>query len=98
MNYQIEFLAPASQELEEAFLWYEQKKENLGVELIEELEYYLQLISENPFYFEANPEKENLRKVPLVRFPYIIIYWVDENLKAIFIDAVFHSKRKPKKY
>lgn len=62
MNYQIEFLAPASQELEEAFLWYEQKKENLGVELIEELEYYLQLISENPFYFEANPEKENLKK------------------------------------
>ena len=40
MNYQIEFLAPASQELEEAFLWYEQKKENLGLELIEELEYY----------------------------------------------------------
>ena len=98
MNYQIEFLAPASQELEEAFLWYEQKKENLGVELIEELEYYLQLISENPFYFEAKPEKENLRKVPLVRFLYIIIYWVDENVKTIFIDAVFHSKRKPKKY
>jgi plasmid stabilization system protein ParE len=72
------------------------KKENLGVELIEELEYYLHLISENPFYFEVNPEKENLRKVPLVRFPYIIIYWVDENLKTIFIDAVFHSKRKPK--
>ncbi len=62
MNYQIEFLAPASQELEEAFLWYEQKKENLGVELIEELEYYLQLISENPFYFEVNPEKEKFKK------------------------------------
>ena len=98
LNYQIEFLAPASIELEDAFLWYEQKKENLGVEFIEELEYYLRLISENPFYFEANQEKENLRKVPLIRFPYIIIHWIDENSKTIFIDAVFHSKRKPKKY
>lgn len=98
MNYQIEFLAPASQELEEAFLWYEAKKENLGLEFLEELEFYLNLISENPKYFEANKSKANLRKVPLVRFPYIIIYWVDENLKTIFIDAVFHSKRKPKKY
>lgn len=98
MSYQIEFLAPASQELEEAFLWYEKKKENLGVELIEELEYYLQLISENPLYFEANPEKENLRKVPLSRFPYIVFYWVDENSKTIYFDALFHAKKKPKKY
>ena len=98
MNFTIEFLAPASQELEDAFLWYEEKKENLGVEMVEELEHYLNLIAENPFFFEANSGKENLRKVPLVRFPYIIFYWVEENSKTIYIDAIFHAKRKPKKY
>lgn len=98
MNFKIEFLAPASQELEDTFLWYEEKREKLGSELIDEIEIYLNLISENPFYFEANNEKENLRKVPLVRFPYIIFYWVEENSKTVYIDAVFHAKRKPKKY
>lgn len=98
MNFIIEFLTPASQELEDAFLWYEEKKENLGVEMMEELDYYLNLIAENPFFFEVNSEKENLRKVPLVRFPYIIFYWVEENSKTIYIDAIFHAKRKPKKY
>ena len=68
MNYQIEFLAPASQELEEAFLWYEQKKENLGVELIEELEYYLQLIYPRITGSKAVFIKNILFKLILIKF------------------------------
>ena len=98
MSFTIQFLSVASEELEDALFWYEEKRENLEVEFMEELEYYLNLISENPFYFEGNSEKENLRKVPLSRFPYIVFYWVDENSKTIYFDALFHAKKKPKKY
>ena len=55
------------------------KKENLGVEFNRRIEYYLRLISENPFYFRVNPKKRI--QVPVGEISYIIIYWVDENVK-----------------
>jgi len=44
LNYKIVFLKPASKELEESFAWYENKKPDLGLEFIGEIEYYLNLI------------------------------------------------------
>ncbi|WP_312761628.1 type II toxin-antitoxin system RelE/ParE family toxin [Epilithonimonas sp.] len=96
MNYKIIFLKPASEELEESFYWYENKRLNLGLELIEEIEYYLNLIENNPLIFEKYNDKEDLRRIPLIRFPFLIIYWIEEREKIIYIDAIFHSKRKPK--
>ena len=96
MNYKIIFLKPASEELEESFYWYENKRLNLGLELIEEIEYYLNLIENNPLLFEKYNDKEDLRRIPLIRFPFLIIYWIEEREKIIYIDAIFHSKRKSK--
>lgn len=96
MSYKIVFLKPASTELEESFFWYENKKPDLGQEFIEEIEYYLNLIENNPFLFEKYSHKDDLRRIPLIRFPFLIIYWIAEQEKIIYIDAVFHSKRKPK--
>ncbi|TDX87164.1 type II toxin-antitoxin system RelE/ParE family toxin [Epilithonimonas xixisoli] len=96
MNYKIVFLKPASQELEDSFSWYEEKKNGLGHEFIEEIEYYLNLIENNPLLFEKHEDKADLRRIPLIRFPFLIIYWIAEQEKIIYIDAVFHSKRKPK--
>ena len=96
MSYKIIFLNPAAAELESAFSWYEEKKSGLGCEFLEEVEDYLKLIQDNPLLFEEQNNKSNLHKVPLVRFPYSIIYWMVEQEKIIYIDAVFHAKRKPK--
>ena len=96
MNYKIVFLKPASKELEESFAWYENKKPDLGLEFVVEIEYYLNLIENNPFLFEKYDDKDDLRRIPLIRFPFLIIYWIEEREKIIYIDAVFHSKRKPK--
>ena len=96
MNYKIIFLKPASEELEESFYWYENKRLNLGLELIEEIEYYLNLIENNPLLFEKYNDKEDLRRIPLIRFPFLLIYWIEVLEKIIYIDAIFHLKRKPK--
>ena len=63
LNYQIEFLASFTR-IRRGFSLVRTKKKNLGVELIERIRILFTITSENPFYFEANPEKENLRKVP----------------------------------
>ncbi|SFI48485.1 type II toxin-antitoxin system RelE/ParE family toxin [Halpernia frigidisoli] len=96
MNYEIEFLIPAAEEFEEAISWYEDKKIGLGFEFAHEIEEYLSLIENNPYLFEKHQDKYNLHKVPLVRFPYSIIYWIDDDKKIIYIDAILHAKRKPK--
>lgn len=96
MNYKIVFLKPASRELEDSFIWYEEKKNGLGHEFIDEIEYYLNLIENNPLLFEKYEDQADLRRIPLIRFPFLIIYWIAKQDKIIYIDAVFHSKRKPK--
>ena len=96
MSYEIIFLDPASEDLEDAFSWYESKRKDLGLELVIEIETYLELIKNNPYLFEEHKDKSNLHRVPLVRFPYLILYWIVEKEKIVYIDAVFHSKRKPK--
>ena len=63
MNYKIIFLKPASEELEESFYWYENKRLNLGLELIEEIEYYLNLIENNLNGYSFLLEELNLDKV-----------------------------------
>ena len=96
MSYEITFLQPAAEELESAVSWYEDKRSGLGFDFIEEVEEYLNLIQDNPYLFEKYKNRSNLHKVPLIRFPYSIIYWIAEQEKIVYIDAVFHSKRSPK--
>lgn len=96
MSYQIVFLKPASQELEDSYSWYENRKPGLGAEFLEEIEQYLQAIEQNPFLFQSYNDNMDLRRIPLSRFPFNIIYWVAEHEKIVYIDAVFHTKRKPK--
>ena len=96
MSYEIIFLQPAAEELEAAVSWYEDKKRGLGFDFMEEVEEYLNLIQDNPHLFQEHKNKSNLHKVPLIRFPYSIIYWIVEQEKVVYIDAVFHSKRNSK--
>lgn len=96
MSYEIIFLQPAAEELEAAVSWYEDKKRGLGFDFMEEVEEYLNLIQDNPHLFQKHQNKSNLHKVPLIRFPYSIIYWVAEQEKIVYIDAVFDSKRNSK--
>ena len=96
MIYEIIFLQPAAEELEAAVSWYEDKRSGLGFDFMEEVEEYLNLIQDNPYLFQEHKNRSNLHKVPLIRFPYSIIDWVEEQGKIVYIDAVFHSKRNSK--
>lgn len=60
IDLQIVFLKPASQELEDSFSWYEDRKPGLGQEFVEEIVYYLDLIKNNPFLFEKYEDKADL--------------------------------------
>jgi plasmid stabilization system protein ParE len=77
----------------EAALWYEEKREGLGSDLILCFEEGIEAIQRNPFFEERY---KNLRLYNIHRFPYQIIYYVENDL--ITIVAFFHARRDPKNW
>lgn len=90
-----ELLADAEDELAEAFDWYEEQQEGLGIRFYREIDYYINLMESNPYLFSVKYTNE-LRAASLNKFPYLIIFWVDETQFKLFIVSIFHTSRKPK--
>jgi len=41
---------------------------------------------------------EDFRCKPMKKFPYVVFYTIDEEIKVIIIKAVFHTSQNPNKY
>jgi hypothetical protein len=81
----------ASQELEAAALWYEEKQPGLGGDFVDDFERTLRRI-------EAHPARwrkilGNNRKLNFDRFPYAIVYSV--GVDTLYLKAVMHARRRP---
>jgi len=95
--FNIELLAQAEDELSEAHDWYENELSGLGSKLYKEINHYFTIIESNPYYFPVKYPGE-LRVAALNKFPYLIIYWVDETNNMILVASIFHTSREPKRF
>jgi toxin ParE1/3/4 len=91
MAYNLSLEAEAILEIREAFKWYEEQKEGLGYELLEEID----ICCKN---LRAHPERYSYinqfyRRIKTDRFPYILIYEFEGD--DIIVNSVRHIKRKP---
>lgn len=82
----------AEAEVQEAFDWYEEQSEGLGLEFLRAIEACLSGVSRNPFAYTV-VKVPNVRRAVVRRFPYALFYLVDD--EAIVIIAVFNVKRRP---
>jgi len=87
----IRLLQIAQLELDEAVEWYNQQSLGLGLEFLDELDDSIKLI----LIFPEIAEKilEDIRRLMINRFPYGIIYSIDEDY--IVVIAIAHLRRKP---
>lgn len=87
----IRFLEPARIELDDAYAWYEAEQKNLGKQFLEEIRISLRRIAIFPdsCAFIA----PGLRRCLAKRFPYMIVYGIDN--ETIVIVAVAHMHREP---
>jgi toxin ParE1/3/4 len=91
MSYNILLQTEALSEIQEAFDWYEEQKDGLGYELLEEIELCFQKLSEHPArYSYINPL---YRRIKTDRFPYLLVFEIEDD--SIIINSVRHIKRKP---
>lgn len=88
---QVEFIEPASIELDDAIEYYNLQVEGLGKKFLNEILETIELISHFPQLWTQNTE--NTRKAVLRKFPYNLIYSLLGD--KIYIIAVAHQNREP---
>jgi hypothetical protein len=87
----VKFLSPAQQELDDAYQWYEDQMAGLGNEFLADINEAVHRITTWPGAHTVL--RGNLRRCLIRRFPYGLIYGIEDN--NIVITAVAHLHRKP---
>jgi plasmid stabilization system protein ParE len=84
---------PASEELEDAVGWYEERRRGLGREFFDSVGDALRHIDAHPEAGAMAFGDSDLRRLLIPRFPYQVVYRLGPN--EILIIAFAHLKRRP---
>ena len=84
MNLPIYLTAEALQEEAEAYLYYEDEREDLGERFLNEVERTLEKIAANPQHYSYSDDTKTIRDLSLKSFPFIIIYEVEVNRIKVY--------------
>lgn len=95
MSYKIVIEPRAIADIQEAVEYYESKKEHLGVYFFQIIEEYIESISKNPFFQIRYKDYHGL---PIKIFPYIILYYIDEKEKTVYVLSIFNTSQNTTKY
>ncbi|MEP6912715.1 MAG: type II toxin-antitoxin system RelE/ParE family toxin [bacterium] len=88
----VRFLAPAQQEVDEAVAWYGKQGKDISRGFLDDLDRAVRLAKTYPsLATEIEPE---IRRLLFIRYPYSLVYGIDEEM--IVIVAVAHQQRKPR--
>jgi plasmid stabilization system protein ParE len=94
MSCQYQFHEAAQLEYEESLLWYLLGSEKAANNFILAVDETLSLICDHPKRWR-NIYK-NFRELNVRKYPFTIVYAIDENIKVVTIISVYHHKRNPK--
>jgi len=92
MNYRIKVETNAETDLLEAFLWFEEIQEGLGIRFENDFRDAISLLIRNPYNYQIR--YDNTRIVFLKIFPFGIHYRILGN--QVQVASVFHTSRKPR--
>ena len=84
----------AAEEYEDAFKWYEERSSITADNLLLAVENAIYAICANPYRYRNTYKK--LREVTVKKYPFNLIYFIDENKKMVTIVSLYHHKRNPK--
>jgi plasmid stabilization system protein ParE len=93
MKLKLEIKEEADEEIIDAYLYYETQQNGLGERFLMQLGKFFDEICENPKHFAT--KKKNFREAYIRKFPYIIIYEIENEKIVVF--SVFNTSQNPKK-
>ena len=87
-------LPEAVDDIAEAYDWYEERREGLGGEFLEQVNDCMESLQRHP---EMCPFiHESYRRAVVRRFPYVILYEHSDDDVTVY--AVFHASRDPERW
>lgn len=93
MTWRVVFNPSVEHDVAEAAVWYETRRAGLGREFIEEVICVWRGLADNPQLGARKHPTKNIRWRYPERFPYRVIYEVDETMQKVVVLAVFHAAR-----
>ena len=94
MPYKVVVEPRALADIQDGIDYYEEQLGGLGERFSETIDHFLKAISVNPHY---QVRYKDYRAVPTGKFPYLIVYYLDEAEEIAYVIAVFHTSLNPKK-
>lgn len=95
MSYTFEIREEALSELTQSIIWYELQSDGLGLRFREAFNSKLEQICKNPFHYPKT--YKDFHEVSTEKFPFLIVYYIDEGKNKIIVISIFHTSRNPKK-
>lgn len=95
MSFKIVIEPRAIFDIQEAVDYYDFKQIGLGEYFIQALEEHIEILRKNPFFQIRYKDYYGL---PIKKFPFIIFYFTDEEVKIVYVVSVFNTSLNPKKY
>jgi len=94
MSWRVAVLPAAEAELSEAAAWYAKDNPQAAKRFNDAYEAALVTLAENPHQYQI--VDGDLRRAPLARFPYGLLYWIEPN--TVVIASCFHGRRDPERW
>lgn len=94
MPYSYNISPIAANEYEEAFIWYEERSVVAADSFIIAVQNAIQAACNDPLRYRNT--YKNLRELTLKKYPFNLIYHIDENKKLITVISIYHHKRNPR--
>ncbi|HEX3023656.1 MAG TPA: type II toxin-antitoxin system RelE/ParE family toxin [Chitinophagaceae bacterium] len=94
MAYQISFRKRAAAEYLESVVWYKERSQEAAKDFIKAINNKIDEIENKPDFFRKTYKQFHEAKT--LKFPFSIVYFIDEKKKLIVITSIFHQKRNPK--
>lgn len=82
-------------DIQEAIDYYDEQQTGLGERFEAALNKHLLTLEKNPFF---RIRYDDVRCLPVKKFPYIVHFTIDEVQQVVTIRAVFHTALNPKKW
>lgn len=90
----------AEYDLADSIDWYELQQPGLGADFLNEVDKTIQFVLKNPLAFEVRYKTKGIaiRFAIVHRFPFAVIYFIDEPNNQLIIEGVWHTSRNPKNW
>ncbi len=92
MAYTVSIDPRAIQDLQKAIHYYEKQQRGLGEKFERAVSKHLATLQKNPFF---QIRYDNVRCLPLKKYPYMIHFTVDEKNEEVIVRAAFNTARDP---